>query len=70
VREFTKVLAQHQSPLVNDLQPITYGLNFGQDVGGENDAVVSPELSYQLTDFAYLNRVEPDCGLIEDNDGW
>jgi len=55
------------SAAVQDLNAVTHGLHFGQNVRGQDDAVVALELADQAADLADLVRIEADGGLIEDD---
>ena len=44
-----------------------HGLNFGQQVSGEDDPVVFAQFSDQLPDFSKLDRVQAGGRFIQDD---
>ena len=67
VRQAFDRIVQHQPALVDDLHPVTSRLHLGQDVGRENHAVIAPELTDEIPDFANLDRIEADGRLVQNH---
>ena len=60
-------ICEHQFAVMNDLHPVTGGLNLRQNVSGDDNAVILAQFPDQCAYLADLNRVESDRGLIKDD---
>lgn len=58
----------HKTAVVHDNHALAHGLHFGQDVGGQNNRVVSAEALDEVADLDDLLRVKADGGLVQNED--
>ena len=62
-------IGNHDLAVVDDDHLAAGLLDFGQDVGAENDGVIAGEAGDQLAGFALLFGIEAGGGLIENQHG-
>ena len=63
------LLVCYDLALVDDYDPVADRLDLLQYVRGENDGVISSEVTDEVTDLDDLLRVKTNRGLVEDDDG-
>src|SRR6187399_2028178 len=61
-------IVEHGRAVMQNLHAVAHAFDFGQDVGGQDDAALAAELADQVTDLANLVGVEPDGRLVENHD--
>ena len=68
VRQRIRCAVRHKTAVVHDNHALAHGLHFGQDVGGQNNRVVSAEALDEVADLDDLLRVKADGGLVQNED--
>ena len=68
VRQRIRCAVRHKTAVVHDDHALAHSLHFGQDVGGQNNRVVSAEALDEVADLDDLLRVEANGGLVQNED--
>ena len=55
---------------MQDIDAVTYCLNFGKDMSGKYHAVPGAQLQDEVTNFTNLDGVQSDRRLVKYNDIW
>ena len=68
MRQRIRCAVRHKTAVVHNDYALAHGLHFRQDVGGQNDRVVSAEALDKVADLDDLLRVEANGGLVQNED--